>query len=200
MPTVPAGRDSLRDRTRDVMREQISSAAVALFLKHGFEKTTVADIAAATGISRRTLFRYFASKEDIVLGHLSRQGQEVEQALKRRPPTESPWEALRSALTTLGQDIDPQLGLQIAEMLLNTPSLRARRAGKYVEWQRLLVPEIERRLGVRPSAGGDPGARALIACALACLDIAVETWTSRGGRGDPIEKIFDRAADAVRRR
>lgn len=188
----------LRERTRDVLRTEISNAAMSLFLDRGFEQTTIADIAAATGISRRSLFRYFPTKEDIVLSDLSRQGAEITQSLRERPDDEPPWDALRAALRILGRSVEADTGLRFSEMLLDTPTLRARRAEKYLDWQVQIVPEIERRMGVRSPDGTDPRARALVACALSCLDVATETWTRRGGQGPSIEKIFDDITRAVR--
>jgi AcrR family transcriptional regulator len=57
---------SLSDRKRQVARDHIEETALQLFVERGFDATTVADIAATAGISTRTFFRYFATKEDVV--------------------------------------------------------------------------------------------------------------------------------------
>ena len=187
----------LRERTRLAVRHDISQAAMALFLERGFDATTIDQISQAVGISRRSFFRYFPSKEDIVLGDLAPLGQEIKTALEARPDHESPWEAMRAALGVLGRAYPPDVGLRISKMLLDTPSLRARRIEKRLQWQALLVPVIEKRLGLRPGRVPDPRAQAIVTCALACLDVATETWTRRNGKGN-IETIFDQAAQAIR--
>jgi uncharacterized protein (DUF2267 family) len=122
----------------------------------------------------------------------------VRDALEARPATETAWEALREALKTLqGPDTDAVTQLEIAGMYADAPSLRAKHLEKHLRWQELFAPDIERRLGITPGATADPRARAVIAAALACLDIAVEAWRESGGTADPVE-LFDAAVAAVR--
>ncbi|MFD2796685.1 TetR/AcrR family transcriptional regulator [Promicromonospora vindobonensis] len=192
------GTPTLRERTRRAVHAEITDTALRLFAEQGFDATTVDQIAAAAGISRRSFFHYFGSKEDVVLGDLEALGLRVRDALEARPATETAWEALRAALMTLqGPDTDAATELQIAGMYADAPSLRARHLEKHLRWQELLAPDVERRLGIAPAATVDPRARAVIAAALACLDIAVEAWRESGGTADPVD-LFDAAVAAVR--
>ncbi|MFC7471264.1 TetR family transcriptional regulator [Actinomadura keratinilytica] len=61
----------LRERKKAETYRRLSETAVGLFLEHGFERVTVADVAAAAGVSKPTLFRYFPAKEDLVLHRLA---------------------------------------------------------------------------------------------------------------------------------
>ena len=61
----------LLERSRRAARAEVARVGVALFLERGFDATTMDDVAAAAGVSRRTLFRYFGSKEEVALGHLT---------------------------------------------------------------------------------------------------------------------------------
>jgi AcrR family transcriptional regulator len=187
----------LRERTRRAVQADIAAAAVGLFLEHGFEATTMDQVAAAAGISRRSLFRYFETKEDMVLGNLRETGREIQAQLAARPPDEPPWDALRAALKGMIDAPGYSLArvLKLARMLYETPSLRARHLEKQLEWLDLLAPEIARRLP--PAPGPDPRARALVACALTCLDAATEAWVQAGGEGD-VEQLYDQAVAAVR--
>ncbi|MCK6067827.1 MULTISPECIES: TetR family transcriptional regulator [Microbacterium] len=189
---------SLRERARDGAREHIATEAMRLFLEQGFDATTIDQIAAAAGISPRSFFRYFSTKEDVVLGGLSSQGEAIRDALESRPAEEGPWEALRAALLTLrplGRTREEQLA--IGRMIHETPSLRARSIEKHLGWQRLFVPDVKRRLGIPSQDHDDPRAHAIVACVLTCLDVVGEFWTRGDGRED-IADLWDRAVSAVR--
>src|SRR3954452_21859720 len=95
MSTEPA--PTLRDHAREAVRSEVQRQAWLLFSEHGFEATTVDRIAAAAGKSRRTFFRCFASKDDLVLARMVESGATLVQNLQARPGTETPWVALRAA-------------------------------------------------------------------------------------------------------
>ncbi|MBB5998359.1 TetR/AcrR family transcriptional regulator [Streptomonospora salina] len=192
----------LRERTRRAIHREIAETGMALFLKHGFEETTVDQIAETAGISRRSFFRYFATKEDIVLGDLIDRGHRVHTALAERPPEEEPWTAIRSALLALRDEAraDTEAELRIARMLFQAPSLRARHLEKHLAWQETLVPELTRRLRAATDIDETRAthhATAIIATALTCLDVATETWVHRNGTV-PLEDLWDEAVTAVR--
>jgi AcrR family transcriptional regulator len=189
----------LRARTRRAVQAEIGGAATRLFLAQGFDATTMEQIAHAAGISRRSLFRYFSTKEDIVLGTLVEAGRVVQTALEARPASEPPWEALRAAFASLTDDPEysPERNLKLSKMLYGTPSLRAGHLEKQLRWQELLVPNIQMRLGAAPGDASDPRAQAIVACALTCLDVAIEIWARRDGEADP-GHLFDEAVAAVR--
>ena len=188
---------SLRERNRRAAHAEIAAAAMRLFVAGGFEATTVDQIAVEAGVSRRTFFHYFANKEDVVLGDLAGAGETVRLALEARPAQEPAWTALRAAFLSLQADTDPQAQLAVAQMFDESPSLRARHLEKHLRWQELLAPDIQRRLNIAATTSPDPRARALIAAALACLDVAVASWRESGGTNDPIQ-VFDAAVAAIR--
>ena len=185
----------LRERNRRAALREINEVAMRLFLDQGFTQTTTDQIARAVGMSQRSLFRFVRTKEDLVLGDLLETGHTVLGALQARPASESPWEAMQNALHVIVEtpSYNPEDGLKLTQMMLNTPSLRARAVEKRLDWLDLLVPELDRRMG-----GTSPlQARAIVACALTCLDIAAETWVAGNGAGDPRE-ILDEVIGAVR--
>jgi AcrR family transcriptional regulator len=196
MPT--ASDQKLWTRTRQAVYAEITRTAMELFLERGFAATTIDDIATAAGISRRSFFRYFGTKEDIVLGDLAAQGELIRKELEARPATEDAWTALINALRNalaLGQD-DATM-LKVSKMLYGTPSLRARSIEKHLHWQALLTPEIRRRLGAAPDDEHDVRADAIVACVLTCLDVAGEAWTRSDGR-QSLEDLATSAITAVR--
>jgi AcrR family transcriptional regulator len=195
--TAPAAQPTLRNRATRAVRAEIAAVAMRLFLEQGFEKTTADQIATEAGLSRTSFFRYFPTKEDVVLGHLEELGQRVLDALTARPAHEPAWQALRHAFDLLIEEGNalPEQGLTMSRMLHDTPSLRARQLGKQLGWQDLLAPEIARRLGVSSQAP-DPRPRAVVAAALGCLNAAVDAWTASDGSAD-LADLVDQAMNAV---
>jgi AcrR family transcriptional regulator len=95
---------SLRERKRFRTRQAIIDAAVALFERDGYERTTIADIAAAVEISPRTFFGYFASKEDLLFTKPDARVEAALQAIERRSPKEKPTDVLLRALRESASD------------------------------------------------------------------------------------------------
>lgn len=190
--------EGLWARSRRAAYSEITRVAMQLFLDQGFEETTIDQIASTAGISRRSFFRYFGTKEDVVLGDLAAQGVAAREALEAIPLDVPPWEALLEAMRQLDAPADDTgTRLKIAQMMYGTPSLRARRIEKHLQWQQLLVPNIRKRLAIDDDA--DPSADAIVATAITCLDIAGEIWTRSHGRED-LEALYLGAVAAVRGR
>lgn len=190
---------TLRERTRRAVHAEITATAMRLFAENGFEATTVDQIAREAGISRRSFFHYFGSKEDLVLGDTVALGERVREALEARPADESAWVALREAFMVLqapGIQLTDELAL--ARLYHDAPSLRARHLEKHLRWQELLAPDVQRRLKLPASDRPDPRARALVAAALACLDIAIDAWYESDGSLDPVQ-LFGDAIATIRR-
>ena len=179
--------------------------AVELFLANGFEATTVDQIAQAAGMSRATFFRYFRTKEDVVLDQAADFGANLRDALVERPDDEPLWTALRRCLDPVvaAQELHRDVAVRIVRMMTGTPSIRARHHEGTLAWQAALLPEVTRRLraaddpGARTGAGAaDPRPGALVACALGCLDAAVDAWAD-GPSGHDLADLLDAAMGAV---
>src|SRR5437762_13429180 len=91
------GQDPLpvRERTRRAVRGELTQTAVSQFVEKGYDETTIDDLAAAAGMSKRTFFRYFASKEELVMGKYEFFGQQLAEDLAARPVDEPLWVSLR---------------------------------------------------------------------------------------------------------
>ncbi|KUF19833.1 TetR/AcrR family transcriptional regulator [Streptomyces silvensis] len=129
-PWAPTG---LRQLKKQRTYEAISEAAIALFLERGFEKVSVAEVAAAAEISKPTLFRYFPAKEDLVLHRFADHEDEAARVVTGRPDGHSPLAALRARFLDGLHRHDPVTGLNDApgvlafhRLLYGTPSLVAR--------------------------------------------------------------------------
>jgi len=88
-------RAGLRERKKQKTRDTIIDVALELFAKQGYEHTTIAEIADAAEVSRRTIFTYFPSKEDILFYDLTEVEEHLEQALRERPEGTTALDVLR---------------------------------------------------------------------------------------------------------
>ncbi|ROO61908.1 TetR family transcriptional regulator [Micromonospora sp. Llam0] len=200
MVDEPVHREGLRDRTRRAVRADIASAAMRLFLEQGFEATTMDQIARQVGISRRSLFHYFGTKEDIVLGDHAEQGEIVRAALAARPDDEDAWTAIRAALKTLLDTMPYSLQefLRINRMLKQSSALRARHIEKQQQWIDVLTPGVMARTApTAPEPISQLRAGAVVAAAISCMEVATAAWVRSDGRLD-LEALYDEAVAAVR--
>jgi AcrR family transcriptional regulator len=180
------------------MRAEVASVFADLVLDRGYDETTVDDICAAADISRSTFFRYFSSKEDALFGDTAGAGEKLLSALIARPPSETPWIAMRRALDPLVEQYSAtdDRSRRLARLIVNTPALAARHREKNARWHSMLRPEIARRLQVDPSDDSDPRSNAVIAAALGCVEAAMVAWTTSEQPRD-LSVLLDRAMNAV---
>jgi len=101
----------LRARKKAQTRDAIANAAISLFLAHGFDEVSVADIAAAAEVSKPTLFRYFATKEDLVVHRFADHLGEAARVVADRPPGVAPLAALHRHVRDGLDRRDPVTGL-----------------------------------------------------------------------------------------
>ncbi|MEU4932461.1 TetR family transcriptional regulator [Streptomyces yokosukanensis] len=106
-----AGGAGLRERKKARTREVIAATALRLFLESGFEKVSITQIAEEAEISRRTLFTYFPTKEDLVLQLFADHEDEAARAVRARRSGQPPLDALREALLDSLQRRDSNTGL-----------------------------------------------------------------------------------------
>lgn len=186
------------ERQRASVRDEIIRTAIDLFLRQGFDSTTIDQVVEHVGVSRRSFFRYFGTKEDVVLGDLVARGAVIAEALAARPAGEEPWDAIRAAFQAADETSTTDSGsaLALGRMLFDTPSLLARHLEKRLHWQDALVPLMAARLP--DTDDRDLRARAIVASALTCLDAAARAWVRSDGRSD-LGDLYDRAVSAVRR-
>jgi len=196
-PASPVSR-SLRERTRRAVQIEITTQALALFTDQGFAPTTVEQIAAAAGISERSFYRYFATKEDVVIGDPMPYGVILKAALEECPNDVVPWDALRAAFGRLLEAVyaDPVSSLQASALMLSTPALRARHLEKQTLWETMLVPNIMERLDAAPEERS-LRAHAVVSAALSCLDAALNAWAQTDAT-ESVEDLLDTAIAAVR--
>lgn len=191
MPAV-----SLSERKRSAIQRELTATALKLFLTSGYEETTVDTIAAEAGMSRRTFFRYFASKEDLVVGKWDLIGSDVVERLSERPRTENDWEALRRAFdVVVDHYADPERRAQSVALDAVVASSAALSAAYLARIDAIeqRAAEILRTRGRRKA--GDPVPLALAGAASACLHSAMKA--TLGTQPERLEKTLDSVMSAL---
>jgi AcrR family transcriptional regulator len=188
----------LRERARRAIQDEVGDIAMRLFLDQGFDETTVEQVCTAAGLSRSSFFRYFPTKEDVVLETVAAHSHQIAEALLRRPDSETPWVALRNAFESQVQVLTDNKDwyLRLTRLVTQTASVRARQYEKTLVWQALLVPAIARRLGLSDTDATDPRPAALVGSAVSCFQAATEAWTEVDGAVS-MSTLVDLAMGAV---
>jgi AcrR family transcriptional regulator len=182
----------LRERKKERTREQLLDAALRLFTQRGYEETTVDDIVDTVEVSPRTFFRYFQSKEDVLVAWVDEFIDRVRDALATRPPDEEPFTALGKALTeaVAVYDTNRTHFIALERFIARTPAVRARKLEKLGRCSQVMIDVLAKRLDV--DARRDLAPRLLANCAIGILGAAVDTWITGGGTGS-LAKIVDHA-------
>ncbi|MFD4371552.1 TetR family transcriptional regulator [Streptomyces sp. NPDC058486] len=191
MSTAPGPRAStLAQRKRQLVATELTETALQLFAHKGFDAVTVDEIATAAGVSKRTFFRYFASKEDVVVQFLAGMGADMRAELAARPAAEPPSAALLAAisvpLAACGDHAERTL--PVVRLILRTPALLARFLEHQAGWREELAGELAARPG--PADSLYPPLAA--GMALTAFDTVLRRWSEDEGTPDPLA-LIDRA-------
>jgi AcrR family transcriptional regulator len=188
----------LRERKKQRVREEIIAAALEHFAKDGFDATTIDDIVRDVDVSRRTFFRYFETKEDVVTAWFEKSRAGLREALESRPLDESPVESLRWAFTYVAgaYEADRAEVLLVERLVATTASLRGRKQQRIAEQARLLSEVFAERLGMDPER--DLAPRLIGKVAMAAANAAFETWVAGGGKAS-LPRLVEEAMRFVER-
>lgn len=180
MPPVRNARPGLRELKKQRTRVAIQEAALDLILRQGYDATTCEQIAAAAEVSPATLFRYFPTKEDIVMQ--DDYDPLMAAAVAARPARERPFQAVRQALKeTLAQLPDHEMSLvrDRTRLLLSVPALRAR-LHEQSDTARVALADVLATRMRRPH--DDLAVQAIAAACAAAVSVGVERWARDGGQ------------------
>jgi AcrR family transcriptional regulator len=184
------GRLAARKRATEIA---LRRAALQLVGERGYAATSTDDIARAAGVSPRTFFNYFPTKESVILLPEGLLSDLVVAALERRPATEDPVASLAAAamatfdsLSLLADSQDALLIIGLRVMLTEPPlrriMLERRAATEDAAWATL------QQRGVSPN---DLGVRIAVAAVLTLGDLAIERWAESGGI-EPLKAVLAR--------
>lgn len=164
------------ERKRQLVRDELTEAALKLLALQGFEETTIDQMAAAAGVSRRTFFRYFQSKEDVIVEFLSDLGGQLGAYLRDRPGLEPPHLAVQRSLRMFTDTLSahPEKSRRLARIMFGTPALLGRYLERQVAWKATLTTELARRMATDPARDLRP--TIVVAVAFAAFDTALTRW------------------------
>jgi mycofactocin system transcriptional regulator len=131
----------------------IEAAAFQLFRCKGFEETTLDEIASVAGVGRRTIFRYFPSKNDIPWGRFDAGLDALSRYLEDTPPEQDVLDAIHAAVLAFNRfDVDALAQHRYRmELILTTPALQAHSVVRYEQWRGVVTQYAARRYGLEPS-------------------------------------------------
>ena len=192
MDNAPPEPEGLRERKRRETLHRIAETALKLFIANGYDATTLDDIAEAAGISRRTFFYYFKSKEEILLAWQGGVSDAIRAAVLAESPDQAPLDAVRNALLKLTSRYQSDQMIIIDRLLNSTEALRASKQAKYVQQEQALFdglcelwPQPKRRTALRLVAMVSIGA----------LRLALEAWGQDDGKRPLAKYLLDAFAN-----
>jgi len=178
MQQTPVMTEPRRGRPPVTSRRELELIALRLFTEHGFDETTIDHIAAEAGVSRRTFFRYFDTKANVLWSAFDTEVDTIRAALASMPADMPMMEAIRKAVVTANhyraEDV-PELRTRI-NLISSVPDLNASAAVHYDAWERSISEFVANRIG-QPVDSLYP--LAVGRATLAACRAAYERWVAR---------------------
>lgn len=167
----------LRARKRRETEARIVAAGMRLFGRHGYDGTTLDAIAAEAGISRRTFFHYFKSKDDILISLHSGVGERVIAALEGKGPSQRPIAAVRDALVGTLAPYPLEEMIALDRLMRSSEAVQKRKLASYAEDEAVLFEGLRRHW----PQSADSELRIVAAVSIALLRLSLDRWSREGG-------------------
>lgn len=189
---------NLREQHKAATRSELARFGVQLFLQQGFANTTIDQIVEPLGIAKRTFFRYFNTKEDLVFAWHEEKTPALVSELNSRPKQETPFKAVCETLCSMLKTYDahPDLALAMMRLLKETPALVGRESEKRMIWEQALAAALIEREGEQAMSPLE--ARIVVGKVMTAWTAALDEWYAGGGKAKlrPIvEKALSMASD-----
>ena len=181
--------DGLRERKKARTRASIREHALRLFREQGYQATTVEQIAAAAEVSPSTFFRYYPTKEDVVL----QDDMDIRmiEALGRQPAGLSPLGAVRAAVREMSASYtaaDLEVLSQTTALTMTVPEVRARALDEFARTIKVIGEAVAKRAGRSPD---DLAVRAMAGAIVGVIMSITIPWKERSDR-QTLEETFGR--------
>ncbi|MFD3530427.1 TetR/AcrR family transcriptional regulator [Streptomyces sp. NPDC058664] len=179
----------LRESKKQETRQLISDHATRLFIEQGFERTTIAEIATAARVAKKTVTNYFPRKEDLALDHHEAFTASLARAVADRAAGESALTALRREFAAAVEQCDPVAGFagpEFARMIADSPTLSARLRELHDQREEALAAALADVVPADAPAIAPRAAAALLAAAHRLLFQRIQDLTLAGEPNDRI--------------
>ncbi len=191
-PSPPA-LPGTRERKRRETHRRITDAGICLFIEKGFDGTTVEEIATAAGISRRTFFHYFESKDEVLLSLQSDIGELFADEVRKAPAGGTPFKLVRDAALRVCASIPHDDMLALDRLMRGSASVQARKQASYRQQENSLFAALRERW---PETDRETRLRVLAMVAVGTTRLASETFNQEGGVR-PFDEVLRDAFDAI---
>lgn len=174
-----------RDLRRQRLRQELVTAAMQLFRERGYDAVTVNDVTDAIGISRRTFFRYFTSKEDLAFDWMMEQGEFMAEFLQTRSADETPFDAMKATMLEVAKlhDRRPDSAYFRTKLIFETPALNGRFHLEEAQWLGIHSKALlDKRGSAVRSAHDALQVRVQITMAAAAFVVAIRCWLESGAK------------------
>jgi AcrR family transcriptional regulator len=191
---VKSSKPSLQARKQELVRETIWVAAIDLFGAKGFEETTIDDIVDAAGSSRRTFFRHFESKRDLMAHPLVSYGASLTKAIESCPAKASPAELFRYVVLEVAQrTVSDSRTRKVMEIAAKYPAAREAQLSRAAGVQDQVAEAFARR------CRDEFTAHVLAGLTLSALSLAYRDWFSAGKKdiGSAVDHLLAEFSNVV---
>ncbi|AUW57274.1 TetR family transcriptional regulator [Sphingobium sp. SCG-1] len=183
----------LRERKRQETQRRITDAGICLFIEKGIDATTLDEIAAMAGISRRTFFHYFKSKDDILISLQKGLGGMIAGRIRQADEDALPLDAIRASVIGVCAEVPADDMVAIDRLMRSSPAVQARKQASYVEQERILFAALSARW---PDPARGMALRLIAMLAIGAIRLATEALSQEGERRSLIE-LLNAAFDAL---
>lgn len=191
-PNTPP--EGLRERKRRETLRRITDAGMRLFIEKGYEATTLDEIAIAAGISRRTFFYYFKSKDEILLSLQSGMGDMIVDALRDAPRDQRPLDAIRDAIVKVCALIPADEMIAIDGVMRASEAVQARKQASYIQHEKALFAALRERW---PEPERETGLRFVAMLAIGAMRLSFDALSREGGKR-PVAELLHETFEALK--
>jgi AcrR family transcriptional regulator len=204
---APEGHEGLRERKKRLTRQLISDTATGMFLAEGYDAVRVVDVAAACGVSEKTVYNYFPTKESLILDRL----EEIEADVRRLFGADSPLDSPAQAAVALicrqldrmlnnspveGIEVHPWTARRFSELVRQTPALRTAQWDFMDRLVQVAAAGLSVRAGLRPD---DPEPQITAHALLGLWQVMFRSMERYADGGRTMQEVRDRVVSDVRR-